>query len=209
MAKLSDILTEDPEQYLEEGILSEAGLNRVIKHTDKPFAILTAFRGGRSLKDNRKENKKLEGYMKAFRMGGIKLSGVWQEAPDGMDWKEAKKLGKTEEIVESSYFIPIPKDMEYQQFENLITNLTKKLNQDAAIIGDGDQVYFIYKNGTKEKFATKLTVNKMGQAYSKIQGKSVPFIFEGIILPSSNIHRQAMQNRGLTWPSMLEENETD
>jgi hypothetical protein len=188
--------------YLEEGILNEAGLSRVLSHAKNPFAVLTSFRDKYTLKQNRDRNKKLEGDLRSIRAGGIKLIGHWEEAPDGMDWKEAKKLGKVEDIVEESYFIPKPKDVSVEEFRENILKLVKKYDQDAAVFGDGKMVYLLFPDNSDMKLGPKLTADKMGQAWSKVRrgsGRKVPFVFEGTINPSNNFHRMALQRRGVKW----------
>jgi hypothetical protein len=209
MTTLKNILeSADKEKWLEEGILNEAGLSRIKQHSDKPFAVITAFRNNYSLKENRKRNKQLESTLKANKAGGIKLIGHWQEGPDGMDWREAKKLGRVEDIVEESYFVPKPKDMEFEQFFTIMAKLTKKFDQDVTIISDGDDIMFLYQNGDTEKKYKSTQFMKIDQAYSQLRNRpGVPFIFEGTMAPSSNMHRMALKERGVIWLSQLEENQ--
>ena len=200
MKKIQDILEN---RHLDEGILYEAGINRVMSHASKgPFAVITAFRGNFSLKQNRDRNKQLESEFRKIKSGGIKLIGHWEEAPDGMSWEEAKKSGRTDDIVEESYFIPMPQSMDFEEFKDAIHGMVRKFNQDAAVIGDGSKIYLLFQNGSLDSIGSSVTAGKISQAYSKIRrggGKKIPFVFEGTIQPSNNIHRMALQRRGVKW----------
>lgn len=189
---------DEPEPRLEEGILYEGGLARVWQHTKRPFSIITAFRNNFSLKQNRRRNSELEKFLKPIGAGAIKLTGHWEEAPDGMSWEEAKRLGLTEDVTEDSYFVPMPKDMEFEEFRDFNLKLVKKYNQDAAIIGDGKTVGLLWKDGSFTNLGTP-TWDKFGQSYSTIRDKKIPFIFEGTIQPSNNLHKMALKMRGISW----------
>ena len=186
--------------YLEEGILNEAGLSRILKHTERPFAIITAFRSNFSTKENRQRNRKLESSFKKMKAGAIKLVGHWEEAPDGMTWKEAKTQGKAEDVTEESYFVPMPQDMQYNSFREAVISLAKKFNQDAVVIGNGEEVLLVDKGNNKIGTIGKATFGKLGQAYSTLRGHGkLPFVFEGTVGPSNNIHRMVLKERGLSW----------
>lgn len=186
--------------FLEEGLLYEGGLNRVIHHTKSPFMIITAFRGNYSLKENRRRNKQLSNDLKKLKMGGIKLVGHWEEAPSGLSWKDAKKAGQVEDVIEESLFVPKSKTMKLSAFEIFAQDMAKKYNQDAVLFGDGEKIYLIFKGGGKDQIGKNITVNKLSQAYSTLRRKpGIPFVFEGTVQPSNNFHRMAMQRQGLLW----------
>ncbi|MDX1472204.1 MAG: hypothetical protein R3213_11960 [Flavobacteriaceae bacterium] len=198
MEKLQKILEID---YLEEGILNEAGLSRILQHTEDSFAIITAFRGNFSLAENRKRNRKLEAALKPLKAGGIKLTGHWEEAPDGVSWEDAKKTGRVEDVVEESYFIPKPSSISVEDFRAELVKLAKKFNQDAFVFDDGRNLTLVGKNGKViDKLGSKATFGKIGQAYSTLRGRpKTNFVFEGTIDPSNNLHRQSLTLRGLSW----------
>lgn len=189
MAKLS---------HISEGIIVEAGLSRILSHS--PFAILTAFRADYTLKQNRQRNKRLESRFREVGVGGIKLIGHWLEAPDG-EWY-GHNLSEIDpellqDVVEESYFVPLPRGMGYDQFQQWVVDRIIEFNQDAAVISDGKGVYLIDKAGDLTHIGNDISVGKISQAYSSIKGKT--FVFEGTIAPSSNAHRLLLQQRGLRW----------
>jgi hypothetical protein len=198
--RLEDVLNVNLEDDdLDEGILYEAGLSRVLSHTSKPFAVITAFRDDYSLSQNRGRNSQLESVLKQLRAGGIKLIGFWQEAPDDMSYAQAKKEGKLTPVKEESYFIPMPQHLDWERFYETMKKVGKKFNQDAILLGDGKSAWLEYKGGKKESVGS-IGFNKMNQAYSKLRrGNQIPFVFEGTMQPSGIMHRMALQKRGVRW----------
>ena len=195
--KISDILNIGGE--LEEGILYEGGLGRVLQHTKNPFVVITAFRDEYSLSQNRSRNKQLESKLKKFPAGGIKLTGFWDEAPDGMDYEEARKKGELTPLKEESYFVPMPKNFEFDEFRTIAIKIMKEFHQDAILIGDGKKAWLEYKDGKIESKGS-MSVTKMAQAYSRLRNQPKrTFVFEGTVQPSNNMHRQVFKERGIMW----------
>lgn len=194
------------DNFLDEGLLYEAGISRVLHHTKKPFLVITAFRGNYSSSQNKKRNLSLGKDLHTFKMGGIKLIGHWEEAPMGMDWKEAKKKGKVSDVKEESFFVPKRKEMSLEKFKAFAFKLVKRYDQDAALFGDGKSVFLLFQSGKLDKIGSKLTINKFSQAYSVLRRKpNTPFVFEGTVQPSNNFHRMVMQRDGLLWFSNEDE----
>jgi len=184
---LKDVMHE-----LQFGQINEAGLSRLLSKADtNDFCIVTAFRYGNSLKANRAKNQEIFSMLSSQKMSGYKLIGHWQEAPDGVEFQDASPDQLTDSVEESVMFIRRA-DLEQDKFIELCVSLCKKFNQDAVIVGlVGDGVYLYFKDGTRQKIGTKLTLGKTGQAYSQMRNKNnVPFVFEGIAHPTSNISRQ-------------------
>lgn len=209
MKEISQILEEsgylsDRSEYerLEYGYIYEAGLSRVISHTKNPFAILTAFRKKFTLKQNRQRNKGLESDLKSSKAGGIKLIGHWMESPDGIPYDVAASKKLLEEVTEESYFVPKPKDMEYNAFEAIILLLVKKHEQDAAIISNGSEISELSRNGRKKIAGRTVTIGKIATVYSQIRGRpKSTFLFEGTIQPVNVSSRYLFRDLGLKWLS--------
>jgi len=203
MKDLIESLIADGDFLGRIGNLNEAGLSRVVSHASKKaFAIVTAFRDGNSLKANRSRNKALLGTLKSLKAGAIQLVGHWAEAPYGMSYADAVKQGRTSDVQEESFFVPIPASMDFKEFEAAMTGLMKRFDQDAILLGHPDTGAWVkFKNGGTEKIGS-LTVGKTAQAYSSMRksgGKSVPFIFEGSSRPSGQAGHMAFTTLGLDW----------
>ena len=183
------------------GIISEANLSRLVsKAANTDFCIATAFRGGRSLRKNRELNRELLQAINLKKMGGYPLIGHWQEAPEGVDYNDANPDELTDVVEESIMFVK-PDNMNREEFVEFCTGIGSKFGQDAVIIGlNGQGVFLYYKGGGSDKIGDKLSLNKIGQAYSQLRKKpDVPFIFEGILHPSNNIGKMAFKAQNIKW----------
>lgn len=173
-------------------IISEDSLSRilnVIKNND--FAILTAYRGNFSKSENILRNRKLRGILNAKKIGVHQLVGHWQEAPTGNDYTDCTSRELTD-VVERSYLIKRPSDMSYDEFEALVLELLTidGETQDAAILKNDDGIFLLYNNGTKELIGNDVSLGKINQAYSQYVKNNLPFVFEGIEIPATNLAKQ-------------------
>ena len=173
-------------------IISEDSLSRtlsVIK--DKDFAILTAYRAKFDKKENILRNRILRHELNKMKMGVHQLVGHWQEAPDGKAYEDCDKSELTD-VIERSYLVAKPDDMSAEEFERIITSLLTidGETQDAAIIKNSDGIFLIYGSGTKEQIGSECNLGKINQAYSQHVKNNLPFVFEGIEMPDSNIAKQ-------------------
>lgn len=185
--------------------LFEGGLQRVLNQVDKGdmFAVLTAFRGEFSKKENIQRNKALRNKLRAHGMGVQVMVGHWQESPAGVDYEEAIKNGiNLEDTIEQSFFVSKNPEMDDDSFSKLIYDLISAYDQDAAVLGKKGDVYLIYQNGTSDNIGKGYTTGKIGQAYSQKHPKGLPFVFEGIEVPSNNIGKQAFAKQGLSYPRL-------
>jgi len=182
--------------YISEGVIAEGGLSRVLTHRTQPFAILTAYRGDYSLKENRARNRQLESKLRSISAGGMKLVGHWQEGPDG-EWSPDLDPELLTDVVEESYFVPKPNSLDESSFREWVVGVLVEFSQDAAVYSDGEKIYLIDQNHDLITIGNNISVGKVQQAYSEIRGKS--FVFEGSIYPSSIAHRMALKNRNIFW----------
>jgi hypothetical protein len=211
--KLIDILSES----LDFGLINEAGLARVLSRVGgKDFIIASAYRYGNSNKENRRRNGELLNYLNTKRMGGYVLIGHWQEAPDGIEWKDADQDQLTDSIEEAILFIK-PDDMSRDEFTQIGVDITNQYNQDAVLLGlnsseldaepeagapslDNMDVYLLFKDGGREKIGTRLTLNKISQAYSQLKSKpNIPFVFEGVLHPTNNLGKQLFKIKNILY----------
>ena len=157
--------------------INEASLGRVYQHikkqASKSFTIITAFRGGYSLKQNKSRNKKLGSNIRSLGFGFFKVKGYWVECQDeSLEYKDCPDDLKVP-VVEYAYFVPniIKKD---------VVKLAKKYDQD-AIIYQGeetdDKVELISKSGLSIMKLGKFSPDKIKQAYTQVKGHT--FVFEG------------------------------
>ena len=196
--KLNDIINDIQEI---SGIISESSLSRLwTKINNSDFCIISGYRFNLSASENKSRNAEILKTINAAKMGGYILIGHWQEAPDGKEWSDASP-DELNDSVEESIMIPKPVSMQRAKFIEMCVGLCKKYNQDAIIIGlSSDGMYFYDKNGKSTKFASTMTMNKVGQAYSQMKRKkNIPFIFEGLLRPDNNISRQLYNKKGILW----------
>jgi hypothetical protein len=183
------------------GVINEAGLSRLISTiANKDYCIISAFRSGNSLKQNRANNREILQSINTKKMGGYPLIGHWQEAPEGVDYEDAAPEQLTDVVEESVLFVK-PDSMSREEFIDFCVETGRKFLQDAIIIGlQGEGVFLYYKSGGRDKIGDKPSLNKIGQAYSQLRKKpNVPFIFEGTISPVNNIGRMAYKQQNMKW----------
>jgi len=176
--------------------ISEASLGRVYQHMTKQgsesFAIITAFRGGFTYKQNLSRNKQLESGVRSLGLGFFKQKGYWNECEDpNIEYKDCP-ADKIKPVIELSLFIPNIK------FKDAV-KLGKKFDQDAIVYQGtetNDKVELISKSGSSIMKLGKFAPNKVSQAYSKVKGRS--YVFEGFeYVPSG-------QMSNLVFKSLLE-----
>lgn len=184
-------------------LISESGLSRVLNKIDDSdsFVIITAYRDEYDKKDNINRNRKMRSEFNNLKMGVYQVVGHWQECSDqNIEYKDCPK-NKLTDVIERSYISVKPTNMEQKEFEILIKSLLQKFDQDAGIIKKDGMVYIIYKNGSLEKIGTSLSLNKISQAYSQFVKKmNIPFVFEGVELPATNMGRMIMSRCGIKYP---------
>jgi hypothetical protein len=157
--------------------INEASLGRVYQHikkeASKSFAIITAFRGGFSVKQNKGRNKQLGSNIRGLGHGFFKVTGYWVECQDDTIEYDDCPEDQKKPVKEFSYFVP---DISKQD----AVKLAKKYDQDAIVYqGEetGQKVELISKTGSSIMKLGKFSANKIKQAYTQIKGST--FVFEG------------------------------
>lgn len=144
---------------------------------NKTFAILTAYRGfdkeGNKLskKDNIQRNRDLRSKLNEEHMGVYQLVGHWQDNHE----------------IERSYVVPKRNDMTDEEFISFIKDAMtiNGLTQDACILHT-DKFYLLFNDGTMQPIGTKVTLKKLGQAFSEsVMRNGVPFVFDSVERPTS------------------------
>lgn len=212
LLNLNEFLNEDEFNrgelgYQEFGSIDEASLSRLLNRTqDRSWAILTAFRDSVSYKQNVKNNQKIIRKLNSLKLGPYLLQGHWQEAPDDMDYETAVERGETTDVVEDSILVVNDENsgLSEEEFFDLVSQLgfDEKWKQDAIIIGTEEgSIYLLFSDGNTEKIGSRITVDKISQAYSNMKDKQqdIPFVFEGALSPDSNSSRRVLNKLGINW----------
>lgn len=152
--------------------LNEASLSRVWQHvqSDRPIALLTAFRGEHTYEENVARNKELAASLRKLGYGFFFLDGSWIEN-QGTD--------KEQHVSEDSIFA-IGNAGDDENFRQHIVELGAKYDQDAVLVKDKDGANLYDKNGKLEFSVGSLKPGKMGSIYSRLRNNKEAnvFIFE-------------------------------
>lgn len=155
--------------------LNEASLSRIKRHIDKldSWSIQTAYRGNKTIKENKEAMKRFEQQLKSKGYGFIKLQGVGQE--------EDPKTGEIEQAKEISLFIM---GISYEDASKFA-----KMYEQTGFVYSGPEtdgkiiLYFQSGEGWKiDSVMNRFKAGRVAQFYSKIKGR--PFVFESIISKS-------------------------
>lgn len=183
------------------GLVIEASLSRMMGLAKRgQFAILTAYRGEFSERQNLQRNRQLLTRLNVIKMGVHQLIGHWQECSDPtLSWDQCDPSLKRD-VVERSFFVY--NSTRDPQFEQIMRELCVEFEQDGMLIGsEGVTDLVITKSGEHIPLGG-LTLGKVSQAYSQhIRKRSVPFVFEGLEMPANNIERLLWSKIGLQVPA--------
>lgn len=153
--------------------VTEASLSRVWQHTnsERPIAMLTAFRGEYDREENVKRNKELAATIRKLGYGFFFLDGFWIE-----------NQGTEDEIhvSEDSLFVIAPEGTD-EEFRSAMIKLGAKYNQDGVLVKDKDGAKVYTKTGDVMFDVGTLKPGKAGEIYSKLRNNkdSNTFVFEG------------------------------
>jgi hypothetical protein len=177
---MKEITLEDIVSAIKSGDkshINEASLGRVYQHITRnasnSFAILTAFRGGFSKRENLQRNKQLQSDVRSLGNGFFKVKGYWVECQDSnFEYANCPDDMKIP-VIEDSLFVP---DISLKD----AVRLCKKYDQDAIVFmgkETGNKVELISKSGTSIMKLGAFNPSKIAQAYTRIKGTT--FTFEG------------------------------
>ena len=181
------------EEFIGQLDESGAGLNRVLsvlEDQSKDFLFITASRGDKTSKENRKGNNQL---IKALRkklgkeIGAYKIIGHWKECSvpleDGETIKDCK--GAVKNALEETWLIVKTDDITSETFDNVAQEIAKKYYQDAYVIRTKGKLTLNGKDGTVWGDLGKASKSSLSTGFEKIAN----IVFEDIYLtiPKDNI----------------------
>jgi hypothetical protein len=192
MSKATEFLSEfGVYEFLDNAKISESSLSRLltqINSESKDFAMLTAFRGTLSKKENRKRNKELMSkFIKPNKIGATKVIGAFKE-------KGQDDVGK-----EETFFLIRPDEMDAKLFKKIVLDAVKEFDQDAALVGISNVAFLMFPDGTTEKIGSpaKFDTEDLDGAFTRIKGKT--FKFEGMYVPSGFMNAMCFKGSGLSY----------
>ena len=152
--------------------IQEASLSRVWQHaqSDRPIALLTAFRGEFDREENVRRNKELAATIRKLGYGFFFVDGYWIE-----------NEGTPEEVhvSEDSIFVIAPEGTD-EKFREQMHKLGNKYNQDGVLIKDKDGAKIYNKDGSNFDIGS-LKPGKVADIYTRLRTnkKANSFVFEG------------------------------
>lgn len=164
--------------------VNETSLSRVYAHfkDDPPIAIITAFRGDYSYKENVARNRKLAAEIKRAGYGYIFVDGHWVE----------DQGNNASDTSEDSIFV-IGNDDDNGKLKGFVRQWVKKYNQDAALFKDekSTDVALMFKDGKIEAIG-RFNPGRIAQAYTKLRGRTGgTFVFESASIEKNWISKVA------------------
>lgn len=156
---------------MSEQNLNEASLSRVWQHaeSDRPIALLTAFRGEYDREQNIRRNKELAATIRKLGYGYFFVDGYWIE-----------NEGTPEEVhvAEDSIFVIAPEGSD-EKFRSQMQELGNKYNQDGVLVKDKDGAKIYNKDGSSFDIGV-LKPGKAAQIYTRLRNnkKADSFVFE-------------------------------
>lgn len=152
--------------------LQEASLSRVWKNTksNRPFALLTAFRGEYTYEKNVQLNKKLAAQLRKEGHGFFFVDGAWIENQGTEDEIE---------VSEDSIFVIGNEGDDVNFLKKMIVH-GKEYNQDNVLVKTKDGVKIYDQQGKVTFDVGTLSPGKMSSIYTKLRNnkKSNTFVFE-------------------------------
>lgn len=138
----TDNIGEFAKNYMESVSrqISESNFGRLNQHIKNGCFLISACRGDKDEKTNKKNTETLANDLRQAGLGYIRVLGGYVETRDN---------GEKEEVTEESFFVPLPKDYDVADFFDVAIDLCKKYNQDSVLINLPEYVEFGYydKNG--------------------------------------------------------------
>ena len=171
-------LADRYDETLEEAARRSLGrVMKLVKEAVDPQALITAFRGERTLFENRRKNKELEADIRGNHWGFIPvLGGYIEKVKDD----EGEETGESRQIEDEESFFVVGKG-EGPEFRNKVLELVVKYDQESAAIKcPGDNRGFLLEANGNEFPLGVWSQNKMAQYYTKMKmgAKDRQFAFE-------------------------------
>ena len=154
------------EFVLECSSLTEGGMSRVVSHSkSRNTAVLTATRGDKSNKENKKSNKELRQKIRSHGYGYKEVKGEYPEKDD---------KGNKKTVSEPSVVVNAPKK-KYKTFKKRMKRLGKEYNQDSVITKKGKGKATLHPTAKRAKKSSTGVSNK-GSSLGQVRpGKTGPY----------------------------------
>ena len=153
-------------------IINESSLSRVWQHvnSDRPFAILTGFRGDYEPEINQQRNRAIAADIKNAGFGYFYLDGYWIE----------NEGTENERHVKEDSIFAIGSAKTQQKFLETVKNLGKDFEQEAILIKYDDKIVVHELATGNEKVLNNFNAGVLGSIYSQLRNnkKANTFIFE-------------------------------
>lgn len=146
-----------------------AGPSRIVTHVQngEKFFMISAMRADMPHSVNMRRTKLLSETLANYGLVFIRTTGEYQE--DGQDTP-------SEEL---SFFVMAPDHMKMNRFSKLATNLMQIFKQDSILVGNGENVYLLFSDGSTHSLGTAATFSPAVLAhlggFSKIKGRKFSF----------------------------------
>lgn len=152
----------------------ESSINRILSHTkDKDIAMITAFRTdpkiGRSLTENRIENKKLESDLNLLGYKGyIKVVGYWNETPEVQD---------ATPVAEETFLVLNVGNSSFDDFVEDMVGLAAKYNQQGIIVWNHkENIAKLFDSiGNVVTTFSSFNIDNIAQGWTQIKGHKIIF----------------------------------
>ena len=172
----------------------ESSLARMLSTPSIPWVIIIAYRklnadgSEKTKEENINRNLELRSKLNSIKIGVHQLVGHWRECKNKetpyQDCPESDKV----DVVERSYFVPMPKEMNVDKFKEILLSLGNKYQQDEIIFSDDKDINLLFTKGGQVSLGKNMNLNQIGQSYSQhILIQNVPFVFEGLMQYHGNI----------------------
>lgn len=182
-------------------LIIEASLTRMLRLIgDGQFAILNAFRGQYTKKQNMARNREMLHQLNAEGFGAHRLIGHWEECSDDSIPYEKCPEELKRDVTEESFFVPCPPD-KTRDFEQRIRRLCMAFDQDGYILGDQNHAATVSTKTGEVVDDGPLHLHRIGRSYSQhVRKLNVPFKFEGLEAPANNLQRHLWHRQGWQVP---------
>jgi len=166
LPSVRDLLTIVENSKLDE---AGAGPSRIVTHVQNgvPFFMISAMRADMPHKNNVQRTRLLSDQLSFYGLVFIRTTGEYQE--DGQD-------SPSEEM---SFFVMAPKHVKIDSFVNIGKSLMQVFQQDSILVGNGENVYLLFGDGSTHSLGTAATFSPAVLAhlggFSKIKGRKFSF----------------------------------
>ena len=145
----------------------ESSLAKMLSTPNIPWVIMTAYRklnadgSEKTKEENINRNFELRSKLNSIKMGVHQLIGHWRECKNKdishQDCPESDMV----DLVERSYFVPMPKEMDVDKFKEILLSLSDEYQQDAIIFSDGKDINLLFPNGDQASLGKNINLNQI------------------------------------------------